>query len=206
MPGRKEHWEHVYQSKSPVDVSWYQGNPALSLRLISKADLAHDAAIIDVGGGASILVDNLLEAGYMDISVLDVSANALAHVKQRLAERAGEVRWIEEDVSRFKPSRQYDVWHDRAVFHFLTDKKDRVLYVSNLKKGLKQGGQLIIMAFATDGPVKCSGLEIVQYDSGKLMAELGSSFELLEEGYELHITPTGNQQKFAYFRLIRIAE
>ena len=203
---RKEHWEHVYQNKSPLEVSWYQGNPALSLRLIGNAGLDTDSAVIDVGGGASMLVDKLSEAGFTDISVLDVSANALAHAKQRLLGKAGEVSWFEQDVTGFKPSRQYDLWHDRAVFHFLISKKDRELYVASLKKGLKSGGHLIIMAFASDGPVKCSGLEVVQYDASKLMMELGPDFVLVEKGYEIHKTPAGHQQKFAYFRLTHTPE
>lgn len=206
MSDRKEHWEHVYQNKSPREVSWYQDNPTLSLRLIRNAGIDTDAAVIDVGGGASRLVDKLSEAGFTDLSVLDVSANALAHAKQRLADKVGEVSWFEQDITGFRPSRKYDLWHDRAVFHFLTQQVDREQYVASLKNGLKYGGHLIIMAFATDGPVKCSGLEIVQYDVPKLMAELGPAFELIEKGYEIHKTPTGHQQKFAYFRLIHSPE
>ena len=206
MLDRKKHWEHVYQNKSPLEVSWYQGNPALSLRLIGNAGIDTDAAVIDVGGGASMLVDKLSEAGFTDISVLDVSASALAHAKQRLVDKADEVSWFEQDVTGFNPSRQYDLWHDRAVFHFLISKKDRELYIASLKKALKPGGHLIIMAFASDGPLKCSGLEIVQYDAVKLMTELGPDFQMVEKGHEIHKTPAGNQQKFAYFRLIHTPE
>ena len=199
MTDRKNHWEKIYRDKSPLDVSWFQENPALSLRLIEKTRIALDAPIIDVGGGASLLVDRLCEEGFTDIGVLDVSPSALAHAKNRLADKAGRVKWYEADVTSFKPPKQFTLWHDRAVFHFLTSEADRDSYVSVLKKALKPGGHLIIMAFAIDGPIKCSGLNIVQYDAGKLTTELGSGFKLIETGYEVHITPAGKQQKFAYF-------
>jgi len=203
MPDRKQHWENVYRSKSPWEVSWYQESPALSLRLIGDAEMELTAPIIDIGGGASGLVDQLCAAGYSDISVLDVSAAALNHAKKRLAGKACFVRWLEQDVIAFAPLKQYALWHDRAVFHFLTEAEERETYVAILKKALKPGGQLIMMTFAIDGPPKCSGLDIVQYDSNTLMAALGPGFELVETGHETHITPAGNQQKFAYFRLIR---
>ena len=206
MSDRKQHWENVYRNKTPREVSWYQENPALSLRLIGNAGVELTDPIIDVGGGASGLVDKLCEAGYSDISVLDVSATALEHAKKRLADKALLVQWLEQDITTFTPPRPYALWHDRAVFHFLTDPEDRKSYVAILKKALQPGGQLIIMAFAIDGPLKCSGLDIVQYDSNRLMAALGAGFELAETGHETHITPAGNQQKFNYFRLIRIAD
>jgi SAM-dependent methyltransferase len=206
MNDRKEHWENVYRNKSSREVSWFQESPVLSLQLIRATDLPLDAPMIDVGGGASRLVDTLCEAGYADISVLDVSAGAIAHVKERLADNACKVQWYVEDVTRFEPPRQFDLWHDRAVFHFLTSETDRNHYLSVLKRALKPGGHLIIMAFALDGPVKCSGLEIVQYDTDKLQAVLGPDYELVETGHETHITPTGNQQKFAYFRFIKSPE
>lgn len=206
MSDRKQHWENVYRSKSPREVSWYQESPALSMRLIGDADIELDAPIIDVGGGASGLVDNLCAAGYSDISVLDVSAAALNHAKKRLAGKACFVQWLEQDIIAFVPPQQYALWHDRAVFHFLTDPEERKAYVAIVKQALKPGGQLVIMAFAIDGPLKCSGLDIVQYDVNKLMTTLGSGFELAETGHETHITPAGNQQKFAYFRLILTAD
>lgn len=202
MPDRKQHWENVYLGKSPAEVSWFQENPALSLKLIADAATGLTAPVIDVGGGASRLVDELCAAGYTDISVLDVSAAALNHAKQRLADKSSNVQWLEQDVTTFKPPKQYALWHDRAVFHFLTDPGDRKKYVATLKKALKPGGQVIIMAFAIDGPLKCSGLDIVQYDSNKLIEALGPGFEQVETGYETHITPAGKQQNFAYFRLI----
>ena len=214
MSDRKEHWENVYRNKSPLEVSWYQREPTLSLQLIASVALPLDAPIIDIGGGASTLVDTLCDEGYTNISVLDVSASALAHAKDRLAVKisanvsadmsdgANMVHWYEEDVTRFKPSHRFALWHDRAVFHFLTSKAERDSYVSVLKQALEPGGHLIIMTFAIDGPLKCSGLEIMQYDANKMKAALGSGFRLLESGYEIHETPAGGQQKFAYFRFI----
>ena len=208
MFDRKEHWENVYRSKSSREVSWYQDDPALSLRLIGNAGLDIETPVIDVGGGTSRLVDKLCAAGYTDISVLDVSAAALAHAKQRLTaniddkQQPCDVQWYEEDITRFKPPRQFGLWHDRAVFHFLTRKSDRDRYVAVLKKALTPGAHVIIMAFAIDGPLKCSGLDIVQYDTAKLIAALGPGFELVEEGYDIHNTPAGGEQKFAYFHLV----
>jgi trans-aconitate methyltransferase len=206
MIDRKTHWENVYTSKSPLQVSWYQEDPALSLQLIRNTQLALDAAMIDVGGGASTLVDRLCEEAYTNIAVLDVSSSALAHARARLAEKANAVEWYEEDVTCFSPPHRFSLWHDRAVFHFLTTKSDRDKYINVLKQALKPDGHLIIMAFAIDGPVKCSGLDIVQYDAKKLMAELGQGFELLETGHEGHITPSGGEQKFVYFHFKRISD
>jgi len=201
MSDRKEHWENVYQKKSPLEVSWHQKEPTLSLQLIRGTQLALDAPIIDVGGGASMLVDKLCHEGYSNVSVLDVSENALVHAKDRLADQAAMVEWFEEDVTRFNPPHRFALWHDRAVFHFLTARADRERYINVLKQALEPGGHLIMMTFAIDGPAKCSGLDIVQYDANKLMAELGPGFKLEETGFELHITPAGGQQKFAYFCL-----
>ena len=203
MTDRKTHWENVYTNNSPLRVSWHQEDPVLSLQLIRNTHLALDAAMIDVGGGASILVDRLCEEAYTNIAVLDVSSNALAHAQARLAEKANAVEWFEEDVTCFSPPQRFSLWHDRAVFHFLTAKSDRDKYVSVLKQALEPDGHLIIMAFAIGGPVKCSGLDIVQYDVKKLMAELGQGFELIETGHEVHITPSGAEQKFAYFHIKR---
>jgi SAM-dependent methyltransferase len=202
MSERKIHWENVYREKSPLAVSWYQREPGLSLSLIDRAALPPDAAIIDIGGGASTLVDKLCERGHTNISVLDVSAAALAHSRNRLGDVGGRVHWIEEDVTRFKPPQRYALWHDRAVFHFLTDRVDRRRYIDVLKQALLPGGQLVMLTFAIGGPVKCSGLDIVQYDADKMSVELGSGFELLESGLDVHTTPAGNQQNFAWFRFI----
>ena len=204
MTDRKAHWENVYTNSSPLRVGWYQDEPSLSLRLIRNTEIALDAPMIDVGGGASLLVDRLCEEGYTNVGVLDVSAKALAHAKARLADKACGVEWYEEDVTRFNPPHRYSLWHDRAVFHFLTTRADREKYVDVLKQTLEPGGHLIIMAFAIGGPQKCSGLDIIQYDANKLTQALGSGFELVETGHEVHITPSGNEQKFMYFRYLHL--
>lgn len=202
MSDRKAHWENVYHNNSPLKVSWYQKEPVLSMHLIKSSRIALDAPVIDVGGGASVLVDYLCEAGYTNIEVLDIASTALAHAKDRLAEKACGVVWQNTDVLNFIPPHEYSLWHDRAVFHFLTEKADREKYISVLKQALQPGGHLIIMVFAIGGPLKCSGLEVVQYDADKLMAELGSGFDLVEQGHETHLTPAGNKQKFAYFHCL----
>ena len=206
MSDRKTHWENIYADKTPLEVSWYQKEPALSLQLIRNTQLTHDAPIIDVGGGASVLVDCMCDEGYSNVAVLDISAKALAYSKVRLGDNADRVEWYEEDVVSFDPPHQFSLWHDRAVFHFLTDESDRRNYVNVLKNVLEPKGHLIIGAFAIGGPTKCSGLDIVQYDSKKLIAQLGAGFELIEERSEIHITPTSMEQKFAYFRFMRKAE
>lgn len=202
MSDRKTHWENIYHKNAPREVSWYQEEPLSSLQLIHNAHIALDAPIIDVGGGASVLVDFLCAEGYTNIEVLDIASGALAQAKQRLAGKACAVQWHHTDVVNFIPPHDYVLWHDRAVFHFLTEKGDREKYVAVVKRALPPGGHLVIMAFAIGGPLKCSGLEIVQYDAEKLLAELGDGFELLEEGHETHKTPAGNEQKFAYFHFI----
>jgi len=200
MSERKEHWEKVYREKSPHEVSWYQADPVLSLSLIGKASLPLDAPVIDVGGGASTLVDNLCERGYSNVSVLDISAAALAHGRNRLAHKGCRVNWFEEDVTRFKAPHRFALWHDRAVFHFLTSQADRDRYVDVLEHSLLPGGHVVMLTFAIGGPTRCSGLDIVQYDADKLGAELGADFELREWGREAHLTPAGRQQDFAWFR------
>ena len=200
---RKQHWENVYTNKSPLEVSWYQTEPRLSLELIRATGVDRDAPVIDVGGGASVLVDRLLDAGYTHLSVLDISGQALAHARKRLGARADRVEWLEADVTTFEPPRPFRVWHDRAVFHFLTEPNDRRQYIAALQHGLQIGGQLVIAAFAIGGPLQCSNLDIVQYDAAKLSAELGTGFELIEEKGELHDTPSGKQQKFGYYRFRR---
>jgi len=200
---RKNHWEEIYRDKSPLEVSWFQGEPALSLQLISNTGFSTDAAIIDIGGGASLLVDRLLERGYKHLAVLDISGTALSHTKKRLGSSAAQVEWFESDITTFASPHPFDIWHDRAVFHFLTEAGDRKRYVATLKQTLKPGGHLILAAFATGGPTHCSGLDIVQYDAGKLAGELGDGFSLVEELSETHVTPSKVPQLFAYFRFIR---
>jgi len=203
---RKVHWQNVYKQKDAKEVSWFQEKPAISLELIANCRIAPSDPIIDVGGGASLLVDHLIEQGYTNLAVLDISGAALAKTAQRLGENAGAISWIESDVTAFSPEAQVALWHDRAVFHFLTDAADRQNYVRALKKALRLGGHLIIASFAIGGPEKCSGLPIIQYDAFKLKTELGGGFKLLEERTEEHITPANRVQKFAYFHFERIAE
>ncbi|MBD2857402.1 class I SAM-dependent methyltransferase [Spongiibacter sp. KMU-158] len=200
MSERKTHWENVYQQKSPVEVSWYQAIPEVSLALIERCQLPKDASVIDVGGGASLLVDSLLEQGFTSLTVLDISAAALAHSQQRLGDLAEKVSWRTADITAVDFGVKFDLWHDRAVFHFLTAAADRQAYIENLKQALKPGGFLILSAFDIGGPEKCSGLEIVQYDAEKLQAVLGADFNLLEERREQHHTPAGREQAFHYFR------
>jgi SAM-dependent methyltransferase len=200
---RRAHWQTVYREKSPLEVSWYQKEPKLSLELIRSAAVDKDAAIIDVGGGASLLVDYLCKDGFRNLSVLDISQSALASTQERLGDLAGNIQWFESDVTEFTPPHPFAIWHDRAVFHFLTDKPDRTRYVAALKKALPPGGHLIIAAFAIGGPERCSGLEIVQYDLRKMKSELGEGFSFVEERNEIHITPAGKEQDFAYFHFVR---
>ena len=203
MLDRKSHWQNIYQEKSPLDVSWYQQEPTLSLELIQHTGINHDEAIIDIGGGASVLVDFLCKEGFNNLAVLDISKNALDSARARLGNLAKTVQWYETDITEFDPPRPFSLWHDRAVFHFLTDQSDRQKYVKVLQQALRPGGHLIIAAFAIGGPEKCSGLEIVQYDKTKIMTELGNEFELVEERSEAHITPANKEQLFRYFRLVK---
>lgn len=197
---RKNHWNQVYQTKAPDNVSWFQTRPAISLKLIESSGVGKDAGVIDVGGGASVLVDFLLDAGFSKLAVLDLSAAALEHARRRLRKRADSVEWLEADVTTFQPARQFGLWHDRAVFHFLTAKVDRQKYVQTLKRTLTPGGQVVIATFAMEGPHKCSGLEVARYDAASICAELGAELQLVEEASETHTTPWQTEQKFSYFR------
>jgi SAM-dependent methyltransferase len=175
---RHEHWNQVYQTKGTDDVSWYQRRPDLSLALIAASGVSKDAGIIDVGGGASMLVDFLLDDGYTRLAVLDLSGVALSHSRTRLGARAGGVEWFEADVTSFEPPHRFGLWHDRAVFHFLTAADDRRGYISTLRRTLQPGGAVVISTFALDGPPKCSGLEVMHYDEQSILAELGAEFQL----------------------------
>ena len=195
----KEHWENVYSTKASDEVSWFQEHAALSLQLIRDAEVPCSAAIIDVGGGASTLVDDLLAKGYRRLSVLDLSAAALSKAKARLGERAADVQWLVADVLEAQlPSAAYDVWHDRAVFHFLTTAEQRHAYVQAVLRAVKPGGLVIVATFAEDGPEKCSGLPVMRYNADQLHAEFGQPFLLLGHEQESHHTPGGNEQKFVY--------
>ncbi|HLC15943.1 MAG TPA: class I SAM-dependent methyltransferase [Thermodesulfovibrionia bacterium] len=199
----KKHWERVHQTQSPDDLSWYQIYPEISLRLIKSSGAEAQDSIIDVGGGTSKLVDSLLLHGYKKITVLDISGSAIAKAKQRLKEQAQNVTWIEADITTFEPQEKYSLWHDRAVFHFLTDKESRKKYISSMKKSLKTSGHLIVATFSTGGPKKCSGLKVQRYNSETLQREFGENFELLETIEEEHITPGKVKQKFIYCHFLR---
>ena len=199
----KAHWEQVYAERSPLEVSWYQREPALSLELVRRSGVATDQPIIDVGGGASTLVDSLLRGGYQRVAVLDISARALAHARARLGPAADRVEWYESDVTVFTPPHRFALWHDRAVFHFLTEESARRRYLRSLEQALLPDGQAIIAAFGIGGPTKCSGLDVVQYDTASLEAALGDSFRLVETIDETHLTPRGDTQRFGYYRFER---
>jgi 2-polyprenyl-3-methyl-5-hydroxy-6-metoxy-1,4-benzoquinol methylase len=195
----KSHWENVYTSKSIHAVSWYQEHAACSMRLIRDTGAAPDAGIIDIGGGASVLVDDLLKEGYSNLAVLDLSGAALAAARMRLGERAKQVNWIEADITQAAlPRHAYAVWHDRAVFHFLTEPADRAAYVRAVLHAVRPGGHVIVASFAEDGPTQCSGLPVVRYSPDGLHAEFGDTFELLSHEREAHRTPTGAVQSFVY--------
>lgn len=203
---RKSHWEQVYRNKSPLEVSWYQAEPTQSLALIEATGCTPDASIIDVGGGASVLVDRLLVSGYSQVAVLDIAGTALEHARSRLGVHATEVEWYEGDATEFTAPHAFDIWHDRAVFHFLTSAEDRLRYRDVLIRTLRPGGHFIVAAFAIGGPDHCSGLEIVQYDAKRILEQFGSVFDLIESREESHRTPGGMIQRFGYFRLVRRVE
>lgn len=200
--GRQAHWENVYTTKGENEVSWFQQSPAPSLALIAQAGATHASAIIDIGGGASRLVDHLVERGFEDVTVLDLSGAALAAAKSRLESqlgaRADRVSWIVADATSFEPAKPYDIWHDRAAFHFLTDASDRAAYIARLKHGLKIGGHAIIATFALDGPEKCSGLPVARYDGASLGQTLGAAFKLVRTQRHEHATPWDSRQIFQF--------
>ena len=195
----KTHWEHIYETKAPTRVSWYQEHAELSLQFIQNTGIKKSDHLIDIGGGASTLVDDLIGAGFQHISVLDISAAALQLARQRLGIHAADVEWIEADITRVDlPVNTYDLWHDRAVFHFLTQAADRQRYISTVRSAVRKGGHVILATFATDGPDHCSGLEVVRYSPDSLHHEFGEGFELKDSRRETHHTPFGTEQKFIY--------
>lgn len=200
---RRNHWNGVYRKKHYTDVSWYQAVPDTSLEYILATGISRDDPIIDIGGGASLLVDCLIDHAFTDVSVLDVSAGALEQAKARLGERATRVHWIESDVADFEPDRTFAVWHDRAALHFLVDAGDRERYVDVLRRSLRLGGYVILATFGPDGPLKCSGLEIRRYNIELTRALLGPGFELQGHRIEDHGTPGGAAQQFLYSSWIR---
>ncbi len=195
---RKAHWDTVYTTKGENEVSWFQDNPAPSLELIDLARPTPESAIVDIGGGASRLVDSLVARGFNRVTVLDISEAALEAAKARLGERASLVQWIVADVTKWYPTQTFEVWHDRAAFHFLTDPVDRSAYVTRMKQAIKLGGYVIIGTFAIDGPEKCSGLPVNRYDAAGLAKELGEGFELLESRRHDHSTLWKSAQHFLF--------
>lgn len=204
MHSPKEHWEKVYQTKQPDAVSWFQEHATRSLELIRSVEASLDANIIDVGGGASTLVDDLLGHGFKNISVLDLSATALDVARKRLGTAGNCVTWIAGNICAVNlPDHTYDIWHDRAVFHFLTEPADRAAYVQQVMRSVKPGGHVIVATFAPDGPEQCSGLPVARYAPGQLHQEFGPSFELLEHMSEEHKTPWGSVQHFVYCHCLK---
>jgi trans-aconitate methyltransferase len=195
---RQAHWQKVYKDKGEKQVSWFQEKPAISLELIDGVGAKPNSAIIDIGGGASRLVDVLVSEGYRDLTVLDLSDDAIAIARSRLAERAALVKWIVADVTEWEPSRHYDLWHDRAAFHFLTEAADRAAYFDRLMRVIRPGGHVIIATFAIDGPERCSGLPVIRYDATLLSAALGRAFALIGTRRHDHTTPTGGVQQFLF--------
>lgn len=195
---RKQHWEEVYRQKAEDAVSWFQVHPDYSLELIGSAGVKPADPIIDVGGGASRLVDHLLEAGYTDLTVLDIAETALERAGVRLGPKALQVKWLVADVTCWRPERRYRLWHDRAVFHFLTEPADRAAYRDCLRAALLPGGHAIIASFALDGPENCSGLPVRRYSPASLATELGAGFRLVSSRDETHLTPAGKLQHFQY--------
>ena len=195
----KAHWETVYQTRAVDEVSWYRPHLEVSLRLIEQATPDTGSAVIDVGGGEATLVDDLLARGYSDLTVLDISPAAIKVAKGRLGSSGAPVHWIVGDITKVElEAARYDVWHDRAVFHFLTSADDRAAYVRQVARAVRLGGHVIVATFGPDGPEKCSGLDVVRYDAENLHGEFGSKFRLLDSVTELHETPWGTPQQFMY--------
>lgn len=192
------HWDAVYEKKAASEVSWYEPRPEKSLELIRASAVDTGEPIIDVGGGASRLVDELLAAGYSNLSVLDISAAVLAKLRTRLGPAASSVTLLHEDVTAFRPETQYALWHDRAVFHFLTADEERAHYIDALRRGVRRDGHVIMATFGPSGPERCSGLPTRRYDAASLAAELGAGFALAQSALLIHRTPAGLQQQFLY--------
>jgi SAM-dependent methyltransferase len=195
----KDHWERIYRTRAPTEVSWYQPEARISLGLIRRWSPDRAAPVIDIGGGASTLVDGLLDEGYEAATVLDLAPASLALARERLGPRADRVRWQADNVLDVAlPASTYAVWHDRAVFHFLTDPRDRDRYVAQTRRAVRPGGHVIVASFAPEGPAKCSGLSVVRYSPERMHAEFGEGFRLLTSVREDHQTPTGATQAFLY--------
>lgn len=196
MTDRQQHWDNVYLTKPATGVSWYQPEATPSLAALARFEVPSTAALIDIGGGASTLVDNLLDRGWTDLTVLDIAGPALALARQRVGAAADRVRWIDADITQWRPARSYDVWHDRAVFHFLTEAEARQRYRQAFEAALAPGGLAIIATFAPDGPERCSGLPVRRYDAALLAQELGEAVEPVGDWRQSHTTPGGAVQSF----------
>lgn len=197
-PARQKHWEHIYETKEQEEVSWYQPRPETSLQFIQSFNLPKDAPIIDVGGGDSFLVDSLLELGYTDLTVLDISSKALKRAQQRLGTQASKVEWIVSDVTQLQVEKEYFLWHDRAVFHFLTTPEDQQRYVSNAASSMAAEGSLLIGTFSDQGPTRCSGIDIQQYSERSLAACFSQAFQMTFSERLLHQTPFDTTQEFLF--------
>lgn len=204
MGDARDHWDNVYATKAETAVSWFQLHSARSLELIGSASPDGRAAVIDVGGGASTLVDDLLARGFADVTVLDIAEPALERAKARLGKNADKARWIVADITRWTPARTWDIWHDRAVFHFLTDRASQDAYVAALTAATRPGATVVISTFALDGPEKCSGLPVQRYSPETLAFRLGAAFVLADHANETHKTPWGSEQRFSYAVLKRV--
>ncbi len=202
MSDRRAHWDAAYRDKAPTTRSWFSPRPATSLELIDAAGVLPSARVVDVGGGTSRLVDALLARGFEHLTVLDISATALAEARERVGDP--RVVFVEADIARAFGGGPYDLWHDRAVFHFLTEPADRAGYVRNLRAALVPGGHAVIATFALDGPTMCSGLPVVRYDPSSLARELGEGFALVEARSEAHVTPAEKTQQFVYCLFRRV--
>jgi ubiquinone/menaquinone biosynthesis C-methylase UbiE len=200
---RKYHWERVYLKHSPTEVGWYQVYPERSMKLIDNTGAGIDGSIIDVGGGTSKLCMHLLDQGYTKITVLDISGNSINRAKSQAGEKSDKISWIEADVTKYNFSEKYDIWHDRAVFHFLTGAEERRGYIDSLNQALKLNGDLIIATFSLKGPSKCSVLPVVRYSPETLQNELGNNYNLVEDFVEEHVTPSGIKQNFIFCRFIK---
>jgi SAM-dependent methyltransferase len=199
----REHWDSVYASKAVTSLSWYEPHAERSLELIRSAGVEPADPIVDVGGGASFLVDDLLDAGYRDLAVLDISATVLEKLRERLGVKASRVTLLHRDVTAFEAERRYTLWHDRAVFHFLVERADRERYLHALRRALRPDGHLVIATFGPSGPERCSGLATRRYDQEALAAELGPDFKLMESSLSVHRTPWNAPQQFLYCRFVR---
>jgi SAM-dependent methyltransferase len=201
----KEHWENVYRTKRPSEVSWYQAEADVSARLIQEVAPDRSTPLLDVGSGTSVLVSQLVAAGYSNLTVVDISGPAIATAQAMLGPAAASVRWIEADILKAElPAGGYRVWHDRAVFHFLTDPADRATYVAQVRRAVAPGGHVLVATFAEDGPTRCSGLDVVRYSPASLHATFGAGFRLLTSEREEHRTPGGSIQTFTYCLCQRI--